>query len=167
MSARFAIAAVALASCSSSVQVVRQADPSPFTRDGCKVLYSLMESKEVPPEQSVAIQTGDLMTLNQTLGSTIGEGTHGALVPDANAFWIHTRVVAWDPGDSGGAAHGKFDVQLTDASERQVLDEFLVDASGKGADAGQRSEAVGRKLGKSVAKYIRHRVSCADFHSGD
>ena len=163
--AGIALAAAALVSCSSSVRVVRRADPYPFGRGTCKVLVSPLGGA-LPPTERAAFAESYASAIVPALGSALG--VTSSVAPDANAFWLQVDVPAWDPGDPvGGTAHAKVDLRILDASRATTLDEVEMDLTGKGGGISQRAEQVGTKAAKAVAKYVRHRVGCADYHSSD
>lgn len=174
-----AVSIVLLAGCGAPYQFIAHAEPSPFTRPGCRVTLEPVHVDQLmvggkPVAQYVAEKKaesadsfdGDLRQSDELFHQRIID-EHGSLfmpgAPD-NTFVIRPVFTHWEPGfyavitSQPGVAEMVVDV-LSPAG--QVLDRISIKTAANDMSSGGRMRAALRSAGHAVSRYIEDNWMCA------
>jgi hypothetical protein len=169
-----------LIGCGSSYRMVVHAEPSPFTRPGCRLVVEQLHTAELvvgdkPVAQYVGEKSGasadsfdaDLRAADQILHERLGLDWGALFVPGGtpdNTFVMRPVFVHWEPGfyavfaSGAGRANLMFDVL---SPTGQVLDRFAVEKRANDFSSGGRMRTVFKHVGAAASDYLRDNWLCA------
>jgi len=166
--------------CGASYRMVAHAEPSPFTRPGCRlVVEPLHVDQLIVGDKPVAQYAGeknadsadsfdaDLHAADQILHERIGLAQGALFMPGGtpdNTFVMRPVFVHWEPGFYAvfaarpGEARLMFDVL---SPSGQVLDRFAVEKRASDFSSGGRMRKVFEKVGAAASDYLADNWLCA------
>ena len=181
LTAAILIAPLAVACGGRPYQVVKFANPNPFTKAGCKIAVEdlhvdklMVGDKPVAQyaaekkDKSAESFDGDLRDSNARFVERLKEGVPGLFMqggtPD-NTFTLRASMTEWEPGFYAYVASHRAEmhivVDIVDPGGN-VLDEIIVTGSqGSGMEgSGSRMRSLATRLGHYVDAYLEDRWLC-------